>query len=675
MRRLFSTFALWSGLVFGLWCAPKVAFAADAIDRFVLVVGANDGGAERVHLRYASTDARAFEAVLRDVGGLSTGEVLDQPSVRGMVAALARLARASHSAREAGRRSELVFYFSGHADDRGLLLGEEVISYAALRKSLQAFPADVRIGIIDSCTSGQITRHKGGTRRTGFMTGIPSDVRGMAFLTSSSASEPAQESDVIGGSYFTHALVSGLRGAADVDRDSIVTLSEAYRFAFDETLASTETTIGGAQHPAYEIQLAGTHDFVLTDLRAASATVEVAADIRGRLTLRDREGRLAAELDKRSGDVITLAVPEGRYQATVVSGDGAYRGEVRVGEGRSRLRRADLRAITRTEATARGDALGYRVVPFNLSLFPPVSINAIARPEKVENHASINLLAGASDRLVGVELGVGPNIVREDVRGVQAGVVGNYVGRDLRGIQGSVGFSAVGGTMTGVQHSFGVSHARAVQGVQLALVNVAGEVRGGQLGLVNIATRRVLGAQGGVINYAGDVSGASLGPVSVVKSGRISADVSTSDVSLVNVGLRLRGRNTYSLLRAGIYPLGERPSWSLGAALGGHVALTPRVHLDADAGWQMIHAGYRFDRQIDSLLQLRLMVGLRPRARFGVYGGPTFNVFVPTYDATILPVQPRGRSLRPGYGPGFLVAQGPRFHVTMWPGFVFGLEF
>ena len=34
-------------------------------------------------------------------------------------------------------------------------------------------------------------------------------------LTSSSADEDAQESDAIAGSYFSHHLVSGLRGSAD----------------------------------------------------------------------------------------------------------------------------------------------------------------------------------------------------------------------------------------------------------------------------------------------------------------------------------------------------------------------------------------------------------------------------------------------------------------------------
>ncbi|MGB1017008.1 MAG: LA_2272 family surface repeat-containing protein, partial [Nannocystaceae bacterium] len=447
-----------------------------------------------------------------------------------------------------------------------------------------------------------------------------------------------------------------------------------YRFAYDETLANTETTIGGAQHPAFEVQLAGTRSLVLTDLRAASAKVEVDADVRGRLTFRNRDGRVTAELDKHSGDAVTLAIPPGSYEVTAIDRDAAYRAKLRTGRGKTRLRRTDFVSVPRTDTTLRGsnEATGYRVVPFNLSLFPPASINTIARPNKVENRVSINLFAGSSDRLHGFEFGLGPNIVRDDARGVQSGVVGSYVGRDFRGIQTGVGFGFVRGTMTGVQQALGFSYARGVQGVQLALVNVAGDVRGGQLGLLNIATRRVTGAQVGVINYAGDVAGASLGPVSAVKSGRVRGDTWTSDAGLVHAGLRLRGRNTYSLLMAGIYPLGQAPTWSLGAAIGGHVPLTRMLHLDADVGWQMVHPGYRFDTQIDSLLQVRVMLGVRPHTHFGVYAGPTLNVFIPTYDASIL-VLP-GKTARPGYGPNFVVAQGPNFHVAMWPGFVLGFE-
>ena len=44
--------------------------ADDALDRFVLAIGANDGGGDRVRLRYATADARGFAEVMGEYGGV-----------------------------------------------------------------------------------------------------------------------------------------------------------------------------------------------------------------------------------------------------------------------------------------------------------------------------------------------------------------------------------------------------------------------------------------------------------------------------------------------------------------------------------------------------------------------------------------------------------------------------
>ena len=77
-----------------------------------------------------------------------------------------------------------------------------------------------------------------------------------------------------------------------------MTLNEAYTYAFNETLASTEKTQYGPQHPAYDISLSGSGDLVLTDLRSASALLTVGDDVAGRLYIRDSQGNLAVELNK-----------------------------------------------------------------------------------------------------------------------------------------------------------------------------------------------------------------------------------------------------------------------------------------------------------------------------------------------------------------------------------------
>src|SRR5262245_3042773 len=139
-------------------------------------------------------------------------------------------------------------------------------------------------------------------------------MRGHAFLTSSTETEAAQESDRLRGSYFTHFLVSGLRGAADLSGEGKVTLNEAYQFAFNETLGRTVDTKGGAQHPSYDISLSGTGDVVMTDLRQTTATLVLAEDLDGRFFIRNARGELVVEVSKPRGRRIELGVEPGAYE-------------------------------------------------------------------------------------------------------------------------------------------------------------------------------------------------------------------------------------------------------------------------------------------------------------------------------------------------------------------------
>ncbi|MFP2924274.1 caspase domain-containing protein [Pyxidicoccus sp. 3LG] len=308
----------------GVWCVPdadaaspvvpKVEAAPDAqaqppaeapdvtLRRFALIVGSSEGGPGRERLRYAGSDALAMSRVLEELGGVAAADrVLLLESDRGsLLRAMERMKVLVEDAAALGVRRELVLYYSGHSDGDGLLPRGERLSYDDLRRGLGAVPVDVRIAILDSCGSGALTRYKGGVRRPAFLTDTASQVRGHAYLASSSADEVAQESDSIGASFFTHFLVTGLRGAADVSGDGRVTLNEAYQFAFHETLARTERSQGGPQHAAYDIQLAGSGDLVLTDLREGTARLTVAADVQGRLFVRDWGNQLVAELAEAS---------------------------------------------------------------------------------------------------------------------------------------------------------------------------------------------------------------------------------------------------------------------------------------------------------------------------------------------------------------------------------------
>jgi hypothetical protein len=553
-------------------------FAADAqaaLRRFAMFIGSNDGGRNRVKLRYAESDARAMAGVMQELGGVAGRDslVLLAPTSYDLDLAFQMVAARVRQAHDQTGRVELVVYYSGHSDEQGLLLAEESFSYAALKDAIQSVEADVNIAILDSCFSGAFTRLKGGTRLPPFMLDESVDMRGHAFLSSSSADEAAQESDNIEGSFFTHYLISGLRGAADSTRDGQVSLNEVYHYAFSETLARTEGSEAGPQHPSYNIQLTGTGDLTLTDLRVASSGLELAAELSGRLFIRDGLGRLVLETGKEAGAPVALALPAGRYVVSLDQEGRSYQASVTLGEGQHSLLGASSFSPVRRERTVRRgpnqaveDAYSLRAVPppaegeeeplsyvpFSVSIVPSLSSSGEARAVHM---LSLNLIAGSCYAIQGCELGAVLNLTETRVAGVQMAGVGNVLGGDLLGYQAGGVFNVVGGNSLAFQQAgvfnlvegdsaflqaagvFNMSQGRTA-GVQAAGVFNLTERQlfGAQLaGVVNWAAR-VAGAQVGLVNISGDVTGAQIGLVNVA-----AGDVRGSQIGLVNISRDLYG--------------------------------------------------------------------------------------------------------------------------------------
>ncbi|MGZ3442152.1 MAG: caspase family protein, partial [Polyangia bacterium] len=234
-------------------------------NRFALVIGANAGDADEVTLRYAESDADRVAGVLRTLGGFAPENVVVLDDQR---ASEVRRALISLNARVRALSGEslMVVYYSGHADADALHLGGTRLPMNELRDLVTGSAASARVLVLDACRSGTITRVKGGTRGPAFEidVGFPVGAEGVAMLSSSAAGESSQESDALGASFFTHALVSALLGAGDTNHDGVVTLGEAYAYAKERTLAATSRTVVGPQHPTFRLDLGGREDLVLT---------------------------------------------------------------------------------------------------------------------------------------------------------------------------------------------------------------------------------------------------------------------------------------------------------------------------------------------------------------------------------------------------------------------------
>ena len=286
---------------------------ADEVTRFAVIAGNNIGLASADPLKYAERDARRMAGLLSEIGGVKSG---DLTLLEG--SGPDELRRALDDAATRAQRTKgdtvFVFYYSGHADSGWLRMGGRGNTISELRKRLELMPAKVRIAIVDACQSGAITRSKGGKVVSPFMDEKPVDVEGLVILTSASAAEPAQESDVLRSSFFSHHLMSGLRGPADATGDGTVSAVEAYEYAYRFTVQETEGTSGGAQHPTFLYALEGQGDVTLTAVREGRARAELAPGLDGTVMFVGPEGQIDAEVVKRRGEQMTVALVPGQYE-------------------------------------------------------------------------------------------------------------------------------------------------------------------------------------------------------------------------------------------------------------------------------------------------------------------------------------------------------------------------
>lgn len=333
--------------------------ASAQVRRYALLIGANEGEPDDEPLRFAERDAQRMAEVLGKHGDVPIENLVllrgpDADEVTRVVQTLNE--RINAADQELGGESLLFIYYSGHADVTAMHLGGTLLHFDRLRKMLKSSPAQLRVMVIDACRSGGLTRVKGARPVAPFKIDASGqlDGEGIAIITSSAASEDALESQRLEGSFFTHYFVTGLLGAADVSGDRRVTLTEAYRYAYAETLRATSRA-SAVQHPTYSFQMSGRDDLILTLLDR---------DVRGfgRLVLPragsyvffqgDEDGALMAELTVADSAEITL--PRGEYLVRRRVGQEVYEVDARVESGKATTLSGDMRRVPPGEMVRKG---------------------------------------------------------------------------------------------------------------------------------------------------------------------------------------------------------------------------------------------------------------------------------------------------------------------------------
>lgn len=287
---------------------------ASAAERLSLIVGNNMGLPGEPRLRYATEDARRLHELLSELGGVKPGRgyLLLNRSPDELERALGEMGGRAKEIRLAGGAAEVVVFYSGHASGQDLHMEGKSWPLEKLRKFLAEVDADLRITILDACHSGAFITPKGG--KVGppvrFREDNELQAKGAVVLASSSALEFSHESSTLRGSLFSHFLSTGLRGAADYNRDRTVSLWEAYNYARYNTARHLAGSGAARQNPRFDFSMAGEKDPMLTSLDRGRSRIRFENCPPGTYALYN--GTLSeqwAEVDLRAGDTVDVMLP------------------------------------------------------------------------------------------------------------------------------------------------------------------------------------------------------------------------------------------------------------------------------------------------------------------------------------------------------------------------------
>jgi Caspase domain len=337
---------------------PAPALSDAPVPTYALLIGSNPGGDGQAELHYAQNDAESLAQVLTQLGHFPSANthVLLGPDRAGVLQALEQIGTSLKLHRARGEQAQFVFYYSGHARAATIQLGSQELPLSELRERILALPTALTLIVLDACQSGAFTNVKGAQPAAAFSYNSVARLRtsGVAVMASSSASELSQESSALHGSYFTHHLMVGLRGAGDSDHDGVVSLEEAYRYAYARTLSATARTAVGGQHVTLQTALTGQGEVPITYPAQAGAQLELAADLDSDLLIEHQQS-VVAELHKVPGSSVRLALPAGRYTAVLRRGGVLAECALTLPEGRvTQLTTDSCQLLSEAEAQAKG---------------------------------------------------------------------------------------------------------------------------------------------------------------------------------------------------------------------------------------------------------------------------------------------------------------------------------
>ncbi|MBU6340772.1 MAG: caspase family protein [Bacteroidetes bacterium] len=190
-------------------------------------------------LRYTDDDAYRFYAFLKSLeGGALPDEqlriLIDEEATRENILETLNIIFES-----AGPNDLVIFYFSGHGLNGSFLPIDfdgynNKIAHEEIAAIFAKSKARFKLCLADACHSGSLLAMRGETEPTlvQYYAALSKSVSGTALIMSSKSEETSLESSGLRQGVFSHFLIRGLKGEADVNHDKIVSVQEIFNFIY-----------------------------------------------------------------------------------------------------------------------------------------------------------------------------------------------------------------------------------------------------------------------------------------------------------------------------------------------------------------------------------------------------------------------------------------------------------
>jgi hypothetical protein len=201
-------------------------------------------------LKYTDDDAYRLYAFLKSPEGGSLPDrqiqvLIDDDATRGNI-----LRAVTDVLGKADANDVIMFYFSGHGLDGAFLPVDfdgmnNRLTHQELRQALDKIQARHKIVIADACHSGSLFAARDATSAQvtsqRLYNAFENSSGGLALMMSSKSEEYSLEDQGLRSGVFSHFLIKGLRGSADINGNKVIDITELYNYTNREVRNYTQS--------------------------------------------------------------------------------------------------------------------------------------------------------------------------------------------------------------------------------------------------------------------------------------------------------------------------------------------------------------------------------------------------------------------------------------------------